>query len=217
MVVINHRVCLVRDFPQSVFRFTALGRRSPVGLPELRSGGVDRASSRFAAAMFPLNHAFKSCHWDVFLEGVMRLVRGLWCQWKQFFRSSKVSVLLLTLLCGSHHLYDSAFCSNFASRGEKVQSFERCSMATVEDEAISDLLREGCQTLLNAWFERDGHEQIRETFASVVESGKLKASLPHVVDTGVCYTGFRQGGKLPQKGHLHPTQLNIQTAGACLA
>ena len=53
-------------------------------------------------------------------------------------------------LCGSHHLYDSALCSNFSSRGEKVQSFDCCSMATAEDEAISDPLREGCQTLLNA-------------------------------------------------------------------
>ena len=54
-------------------------------------------------------------------------------------------------LCGSHHLYDSALCSNFSSRGEKVQSFDCCSVATAEDEAISDPLREGCQTLLNAW------------------------------------------------------------------
>ena len=77
-------------------------------------------------------------------------------------------------------------------------------------------IREGCETLLNAWFE-GGQERICETFATVVASGKLKASVPHVADTGVCYAGFRQSGKLPRKGHLHPMQLNIQTAGACLA
>ena len=79
-----------------------------------------------------------------------------------------------------------------------------------------EAIREGCQTLLNAWFEGD-QERIRETFGAVVASGKLKASVPHVADTGVCYTGFRQSGRLPRKGHLHPMQLNLQTAGACLA
>ena len=82
--------------------------------------------------------------------------------------------------------------------------------------SVSEELPSGAQLLLDNWFDADGGDvTIQKVCAAVVESWKLKACLPRVKETGVCYAGFRAEGKLPRKGHIHPVQIDAESPAAC--